>query len=301
MKITELLRRIFGRKKPKIKVGLALGSGGAKGFAELGAIKVLEEHGIEFDVVCGTSIGSIIGAFIADGFTSDEIYDRLLKVDAKEVASKILINMDTAGLKKVIDRNIGSKKIEELKKPFAAAVTDMENNSSKIMYSGDVATVLCASASFPPYFKPVVIDGVKYIDGAFFNSVPADVCRELGADYVVGIDLSNHKTKKGFLDIILPTFKGGVSEPWQKGYENSDVMIWPDLGDYSGVSFSASKIMYEAGRTAAENVVDKIKQGIDFLRKHPKKKPKQKKEKKVKIKKEKKLRKKKCKENSTQE
>lgn len=266
----KFFRKLFGLdKKKQIKIGLALGSGGAKGFAELGAVRAFEENGIEFDVFAGTSIGSIIGAFLADGYTSTDIYELLGRVNASEVASKLMIGMDTSGLYKVIDRAIGSKNIEELKKPFAVAVTDVDNSVGKTFYKGETARLLCASAAYPPYFKPVLIDGVRYVDGAFFNSVPADAARELGADYVVSIDLSNHISKPNLIEKIFPTFKGGLKEPWQKGYENSDVMIRPDLTGYSSISFGAGKSMYDAGYNAAMKVVGKIKNDVEFLKKHP--------------------------------
>ena len=102
---------LFKRKKkqPKLKLGLALGSGGAKGFAELGALRAFEENGIEFDVVAGTSIGSIIGAFYADGYSSTDIFELIRRIDASEIKSTFMINMDTFGLFGVIDRTIGSK------------------------------------------------------------------------------------------------------------------------------------------------------------------------------------------------
>lgn len=266
--------KIFRKKERKIKVGLSLGSGGAKGFAELGAIKALEENGIEFDVVTGTSIGSIIGAFIADGYSSTDIYELLGRVEASEVASKLFIGMDTSGLRRVIDRSIGSKKIEELKKPFAAAVTDIDASDGKIFYEGEAAAVLCASAAYPPYFKPVVIDGVRYVDGAFFNSIPADAARNLGAEYVIGIDLSNHENKPNVIEKIFPTFRGGVKEPWKTGYDNCNVMIRPDLTGYGSISFSASREMYDAGYAAAEKVIDRIKTDLERMKKTTKRKDK---------------------------
>ena len=119
----------------------------------------------------------------------------------------------------------------------------------------------------PPFFKPVEIDGRLYVDGAFVNSVPADVVRNLGADYVVGIDLANHDAKPGLLSRIIPGFKGGESEPWKKGYENSDVMIHPDLTNFKAVSFGAWAKMYEIGYAAAEEAMPKILADIEALKK----------------------------------
>ena len=259
---------IFGKRERKVKIGLALGSGGAKGFAELGAIKAFEENGVEFDVIAGTSIGSIIGAFYADGYTSTDILELLKKVNAGDVKNFFMMNMSTCGLFDVIDKGIGSKNIEELKKPFRAIGTEVESGEEKVFSSGSVASALCASSCYPPFFKPVLIDNKRYVDGAFTNSIPADVCVNLGADYVVGIDLRNHEAKPSILGKLFPTYKSKVSEPWKKGYEYSNVMLKPDLSEFTSVSFSGATKMYEEGyRCAIEKMpiilkdIENLKQG----------------------------------------
>ena len=209
----------FRKKEKRLKLGLALGSGGAKGFAELGALYAFEQNGIEFDVVAGTSIGSIIGAFYANGYTSTDIFEMLKRVDVSEIKNLFMIKMDTFGLSKVIDKNIGTDNIEDLKTPFFAVATQLSTGEEKVFSSGSVAKVLCASCCYPPIFKPVVIEGESYIDGAFTNSVPADVVKNNGADYVVAIDLTAHQKKDGFLSKILPKYKSKVEKPWQKGYD----------------------------------------------------------------------------------
>ena len=119
---------LFRRNKPKkIKIGLALGSGGAKGFAHLGALKAFEENGIEFDVVAGASIGSVVGAFYSAGYTSTDIMELLHRVDFNEIKNPFMMKMDTFGLFNLIDREIGSLNIEELSKPFRAIATQLES------------------------------------------------------------------------------------------------------------------------------------------------------------------------------
>ena len=259
---------LFGKSKPKkLNLGLALGSGGAKGYAELGALKAFEENGIEFDCVAGTSIGSIIGAFYADGYSVTDIFELLKSVDFSEVKSFFMIRMDTSGLFQVIDRYIGSLTIEELRKPFRAIATHLETGDEYVFDKGSVAKALCASSSYPPFFKPVVIDGQRYIDGAFTNSVPADVVRSLGADYVVGIDLANHNEKPGILNRLFPTYQSKIKEPWSKGYEFSDIVLHPDLKDFRAVSISRSSKMYEIGYQTAVEALPKILSDIKNLKK----------------------------------
>lgn len=263
---------LFKRKqKPReIKIGLALGSGGAKGFAELGALRAFEENGIAFDTIAGASIGSIIGAFYADGYSSTDITELIKGIDVSEIKNFFMMKMDTAGLFGVIDRTIGSLNIEDLKKPFVALATNMRTGEEKAFETGSVAKALCASSCYPPFFKPVSIDGEDYIDGAFSNSIPADYLKRGGADFVVGIDLSVHDAKPSFLGRIFPTYKSAVKEPWAKGYEYSDVMLHPDLSDYKAVSFGAGSEMYEIGYKCAIEHMTEIKEKIEQL-KYPKK------------------------------
>ncbi len=262
--------KLFKKKPKSFKIGLALGSGGAKGFAELGALRAMEENGINFDVIAGTSIGSIIGAFYANGYTSTDILELLKTIDVGDVKSKFMINMDTSGLFNVIDKSIGSLNIEELKKPFRAVATELESGAEYVFKSGNVATALVASSSYPPFFKPVVIDNKRYIDGAFVNSVPADLVRQMGADYVIGIDLANHEPKSGILERIFPTYQGKVKEPWKKGYENADVMLHPNLTAFKSVSFGAGSQMYDIGYQCAIENMPQILKDIENLKKSKK-------------------------------
>lgn len=272
MNFFKWLGGFFRRPQQKqLKLGLALGSGGAKGFAELGALKAFEENGIEFDVVAGASIGSIIGAFYSEGYTADDIYHLISGLGLKELLNGVPYNMDMSSVKNVIDREIGYKDIEELKKPFVAIATEIETGDEKVFSTGNVAQALCASSCFPPFFKPVYIDGARYVDGAFSNSIPADHVKEMGADYVVGIDLANHEAKPSILSRLFPTYKSKVKEPWAKGYQNSNVMLHPDLNEYQPTSYKKGAEMYDIGYQHALKFIPKIKQDIEKL-KNPKKK-----------------------------
>ena len=265
MSFWKKFKELFKRKtEPEFKLGLALGSGGAKGYAELGALYAFEQNGIKFDVIAGTSIGSVIGAFYAAGYSATDCLELLKSVDVSEIKNLFMIKMDTLGLFNVIDRSIGNLDISELKKPFRAVATVLETGEEYEFKSGSVATALCASSAYPPFFKPVVVEGKALIDGAFSNSVPADKVREMGADYIVGIDLSSHvKSGGGMLSMFFPTFKGGADEPWEKGYDNSDIMLHPDLSAYKSVSFSAANQMFEIGYACAVEKMSEIKSGIN--------------------------------------
>lgn len=259
---------LFRKKQSKpVKIGLALGSGGAKGFAHLGALRAFEENGVEFDIIGGTSIGSIVGAFYADGYSSTDIFELLKKINIGDIANSFMIGMDTAGLYSVIDKSIGGKNIEELKKPFVAVATEIESGMPRAFTNGNTAIALCASASIPPFFKPVVIGNERFVDGAFSDSIPADYVKELGASYVVGIDLSTPDGKPSILNKLFPTYEKKVENPKKAGYDNADVMLHPDLTGYNPTSFKKAYEMYEIGYQTAISAVYKIKEDIEKTRK----------------------------------
>lgn len=260
---------LFKKKNKQLKLGLALGSGGAKGLAHIGALKAFEENGIEFSVVAGTSIGSIVGAFYAKGYTSDEIMHLLETVDFKEITNLLMVKMDTLRLEDVLNRYIGDLEFNELKKPFMAVATNQRTGEEFDISSGSVAKALCASSSYPPFFKAVEINGEYYIDGAFTNAIPADLVKQMGADFVVGIDLSAFKkeSKLSFLGDILTNVRFDKKEGTEKGYKNADVMLKPDLGNYSPLSFNAFYEMYEIGYNTALNAIPEIKNKIELLKK----------------------------------
>ena len=254
---------LFGKRKPAV-IGLVLGSGGAKGFTHLGALKAFEENGIEFDVVGGTSIGSVVGAFYADGYTSTDISGLISGISLKDLLSGIPFNMDMSKIKNIIEKQIGGKTIEELKKPFVCVATDADDMTEVVIKQGKVSTALCASSCFMPYFRPVVdTEGRRLIDGAYVNSIPADRVKELGADYIVGIDLSAF----------------GGTETKEKtsavGYEICDVMLTPDLSEFSALAYNKKDEMFDLGYQSAMAHMDKIKADYKLLKAG--KKPKSKK------------------------
>ena len=262
---------LFKKKQPqKIKLGIALGSGGAKGFAHLGALKAFEEHGIEFDIVAGASIGSVVGAFYAAGYSATDILELLKRIDFGEIKNLFMIKMDTSGMFKVIDREIGQMNIEELKKPFRCTATVLETGKEHVFSSGSVAAALCASSSIPPFFKPVVIDGVRYVDGAFSNSIPADAVKDMGADVVVGIDVLGplKPIKKKRLNLISTVFRMFEVVDCDLTSRNEKVdtpnfFIVPDLGDANQFDFKNFEYIYQQGYKCGKEYAPKIKESLE--------------------------------------
>lgn len=202
------IKSLFIRKAPKVTLGLALGSGGAKGMAHLGALKAFAEAGFSFQVVTGTSIGSIVGALYCKGYTWADMVGIVDNLNKKEFAKNIRPFADMGPIEAFLEQFLEGD-ISELSLPFAAWATDAQTNEGVLLREGKTARVLTASAAIPPFFRGVEIDGRKLYDGAYTNAIPADVCREMGADVVVAADLSAYvkpEEEKGRIARLLGAY-----------------------------------------------------------------------------------------------
>jgi NTE family protein len=179
-------------RKPRI--GLALGSGSARGWAHIGAIRALEEHGMKFDVICGTSIGALVGAVYAShqldqleswvtGLAWGKVV-RLMDITLKGglIRGQRLFNLFRATFQDL--------EVSELDVPFGAVATDLSSGREIWLRHGKLLDVVRASIAAPGLFTPVVMDGTILVDGGLVNPVPVSMCRALGAEIVIAVDLS---------------------------------------------------------------------------------------------------------------
>lgn len=255
------------KKPPLLKTGLALGSGGAKGMAHLGALKAFEEEHIRFDMVSGTSIGSIIGAMYAKGYSATDMYELIKALCLKEYVKISGFRMSMEPIESMLDDYLGDAEFSDLKIPFVCWATDENTNDGVLLNKGKVSKACTASSAMPPFFNGVNIDGRTLVDGAFTNSVPADALKDMGAGFIVGIDLSASKySGGGFISSVidkLPVKLKVETKPdaKERGYLNSDVMLTPNLRQFRAteLSFSSWDRMYEEGYTEAMLKMPEIK------------------------------------------
>lgn len=182
--------------KKKNKIGLALGTGSARGWAHIGVINALNEANINVDYVAGVSIGAVVGAVYAAG-NINALEDVVLQLNWKQILSFIDIVFPKSGL---IDGNkiadfirmyIKAKNIEDLPLPFCAVSTDLTTGKEIMIKKGDIVEAVRASISTPGIFTPVIKDNMTLIDGGIVNSVPVSVVRKMGADIVIAVDLTH--------------------------------------------------------------------------------------------------------------
>ena len=212
------------------KVGLVLGGGGAKGAAQVGVLKVIEQAGIPVDYIAGTSIGAIVGGLYAAGYTAAELdtmfcqqewltllTDRRSDLSAEPYTVKKgityifgfpvmgdLKNGDIGGfgimrgeqVEQLIDSMANARKcryVEDLRTPFRCVAADFRSASEVVIKNGQLSKAVRASMAIPGIFKPVLRDGKVLVDGGMMNNLPVDVVREMGADIVIAIDLQQEE------------------------------------------------------------------------------------------------------------
>ncbi|MFA7493723.1 MAG: patatin-like phospholipase family protein [Proteiniphilum sp.] len=174
-------------------LGYALSGGGAKGFAHLGALKVLEKCGLKPDVIAGTSAGALAGVFYADGYHPDEIVELFHKKEFREFVEFTLPTagfFKSMGLHKFLKKNLRARRFEELQTPFHVVTTDWERASTVVFSNGDdLVDAVVASCSVPIVFHPQIIHDVPYVDGGLLKNFPVSVIRKK-CKYVIGVNVS---------------------------------------------------------------------------------------------------------------
>lgn len=178
------------------RVGLALGSGGARGWAHLGVLQALREKGIQVDYVAGTSMGAVVGAFLAAG-REDALLDLALHLDWKRLRQFFWeVSLSRSGLtdgRRLLEETrilLGMREFRELRLPFRCVATDLNTGGEVILGSGNLLEALRASISIPGVFSPVWVGKRLLVDGGLVNPVPVNVVREMGAQIVIAVDVS---------------------------------------------------------------------------------------------------------------
>lgn len=178
-----------------MKVGLVLGGGGARGAAHVGVLLELARLGVQPDMIAGTSIGGLLGALIAAGLSADEILEFFRHLQLEQLyrppplrTSAIASNRP---IERLLEQAIGRPSFADLAIPLAVATTDLVTRQPVVLQTGDVVTAVLATIAIPLALPPVRIDEMLLVDGGLKNNLPCDIPRQMGADYVIAVDLLN--------------------------------------------------------------------------------------------------------------
>jgi NTE family protein len=290
-----LLLTISADTRPKI--GLVLSGGGAKGIAHIGVLKVLEEYGIKPDYIAGTSMGAIIGALYSIGYSAAELDSLIfsqnwasLMTDRKERINLSLLELETDGkyqlnfpmnrgriglpsglvngqniINLLSSLTIPAHNIDDfhdLPVPFCCIGTDLETGNEVVMDHGILSEAIRGSMSIPTVFTPSEWENTLLLDGGLVNNFPVEAVRKMGAEIIIGVDISQSIAKredlKNMVSVITQaiSFRGYASTEEQRHY--CDILITPNLEDYNLLSFDKLRDIFNIGEYAARQAVPEI-------------------------------------------
>ncbi len=255
------------------KIGLALGGGGARGFALIGAIKAFEENEIHFDYIAGTSIGSVIGALFDFGLSSEEMISIAKSLKIRDIRKSMipLVPSNTDGIENIIKNIVGDIEIEDLPLPFCAVAVDMKTGNEVDITKGNLAKALAGSCAVPGVFNAVKFEDKLFFDGGLQNTIPADVLRKNGCDAVVSIDINstrgNGTNSTKYMDLLVASIKIMMKSNAIKGYMNSDIIIKPNLKRFNASKMTGMMEMIEEGYIATQKMMPEIKELFKHKRK----------------------------------
>ncbi len=259
------------------KIAVVLGGGGAKGFAHIGVLKVLEGNNIPVHMIVGTSMGSLIGSLYASGKSAAEVQNISMEFEVPNWDGfKAYTGFGTLSGEKVekfINEKVKNTPIQKLKIPFYAVATAIDTGEEVTFARGDTGKAVLASCAMPEYFKPVEIGLHSYVDGYVLNLVPVNIARRYGADVIIAVDVSNE------INADVPEGKDAINKKIEdimiakhtaNQLINADIIIHPNMSNVKSSDFGGKRKRTEAileGEKAAKMMMPKIQNLMDRLKK----------------------------------
>lgn len=256
--------------KNKVRFGIALSGGGARGIAHVGVLQALEKYGIKPEVISGTSMGAIVGVFYAAGFSPSEILEivkskSFAKVIKWHLPSSGLVNMER--VLKILKEKIQKDDFKVLKIPFYCSVTNLNSGLAEIKTEGKLFQWVLASASIPVVFEPQVIDNQTYVDGGLLNNLPSECIREK-CQVLIGVHVNHNGPEEevdGMFSIAERCFRLGIAQNVNESKSICDFLIEPpETRNYSTFAFNKADEIYQIGFNETEKQIASAFQSIDL-------------------------------------
>ncbi|MEZ4272055.1 MAG: patatin-like phospholipase family protein [Myxococcota bacterium] len=252
------------------RIALVLGGGGARGFAHIGVLRILEQEKIPIDLVVGTSVGSLIGALYAAEPNTFELEWKAFKLSEEDFFDFSILSAGMGpvkgdALKAFVAKNIKTPDIERFKLPFIAIATDLNTGERVEIKSGSVVDAVRASASIPGVFRPVTLRHRMLVDGGVVANLAVDTARAAGADIVIASNITEKVVDYEIDDlvtVVLQSINIMMGQMTQAQVAMADVVITPAVGDVGTMDFSHKKRCMQEGIAATQLQVAAIKQAI---------------------------------------
>jgi NTE family protein len=264
------IRHLF-KRYPK-KIGIAFSGGAAHGAAHVGVIQVLEQYGVFPTIIAGSSAGAIVGAAYAAGASAAEMSTLMYKLKWPRLIRVMPVStlgvFDTQPMEEFIKREIGDYTFEQLPRKFACVACDLMSGKRVVFNSGLVAPAVRASAAIPSLFSPVRTGGSFLIDGGVVDNLPVDLVKDMGADYIIGVDLSNsvrlNREPHNLFEVLMATATLVQNRASMPAGERMDCWIRPKVDDLSAWTFSNVNVrkLEQRGRSAALKVLSQLQEDL---------------------------------------
>lgn len=235
------------------EIGLALGGGAVLGAAHIGVLRALDEMGTRVKYVTGTSIGAFVGALYAGGLSWKEIETIALDLkwlDISRVRPSRFGLLSNEKLGSVIEKQLGELRFEDTEIPLAMVATDITTGEKVVLNKGGMATAVMASTCIPGLFAPVEINGRLLVDGGVVENVPLSPLPDMGAKFVIGVDLnarSERRRPQNIVEVLLNTFDFLLMNATRLQTRKADLLIEPDLSAFSMVDTDQVAELIEVG------------------------------------------------------
>jgi NTE family protein len=260
----------------EVKIALVLGGGAARGFAHIGVIKALESQGIVPDIVVGTSAGSLVGALYAAGHDGFALHKLALEMEEAAISdwsvplfSKVSGVIKGEAIQQYVNKTIKNVPIEKLKIQFGAVATDLNSGQPILFRRGNAGIAVRASSAVPSVFQPVTIGNHVYVDGGLVSPVPVRFAREMGADFIIAVNISSQpdgQPASSSVDVLLQTFAIMGQSINRFELTEADIVIKPNLGTMKGNDFNGRNIAILAGEQATIAAMAEIRQKLKAKR-----------------------------------
>lgn len=253
-------------------VGIALGGGGARGFAEVGVLRVLEAEHIPVDRVAGTSVGALIGALYADTGSVVDLEFTSVQATAEDIFDRSTLAFFSGGFVKgerieaFLDTHLKHKTIEGFTVPFAAVAVDLRTGETVAFRRGPAARAVHASAAIPGVFVPVLIDGRTFVDGGVTDPVPVDAVRDMGAEVVIAVTIPAGvptRAPQNPFEVAIQSASIMAAEIGRCNLVHADVVITPEVNGVAFDDFGQKRRLFEAGMAAARQALPAIQAAIE--------------------------------------